>query len=64
MSLGSFSILVGLGLSVYVVVGKFTHLIQTVPGWASTIITVVFFGGVQLITIGLLGQYIGAFLTR
>lgn len=30
-----------------------------VPGWSSTIITIVFLGGVQLFTIGILGEYIG-----
>ena len=30
-----------------------------VPGWASTTVSVLFFGGVQLFTIGLLGEYIG-----
>jgi len=30
-----------------------------IPGWVSTILTVIFFGGVQLFSIGLLGIYIG-----
>ena len=60
ITLGTVAILIGLALMIYVFVAKFTNLIQTVPGWSSTIITVVFFGGVQLITIGLLGQYIGS----
>lgn len=32
---------------------------HTVPGWASTTVSVLFLGGVQLFTIGLLGEYIG-----
>lgn len=32
---------------------------HTVPGWASTTVSVLFLGGVQLISIGLLGEYIG-----
>ena len=32
---------------------------RLVPGWASTIIVVLFMGGVQLFTIGILGEYIG-----
>lgn len=31
----------------------------TVPGWASTTVSVLFLGGVQLLTIGLLGEYLG-----
>lgn len=31
----------------------------TVPGWASTTVSVLFLGGIQLLTIGLLGEYIG-----
>lgn len=31
----------------------------TVPGWASTTVSVLFLGGVQLFTIGVLGEYIG-----
>jgi len=32
---------------------------HTAPGWASTLVSVLFLGGVQLITIGLMGEYIG-----
>jgi dolichol-phosphate mannosyltransferase len=31
----------------------------TVPGWTSLFVTVVFIGGVQLVCLGLLGEYIG-----
>jgi len=31
----------------------------TVPGWASTTVSVLFLGGIQLVTIGLLGEYVG-----
>ena len=30
-----------------------------VPGWVSILMTVVFFGGVQLIVLGIMGVYIG-----
>jgi glycosyltransferase involved in cell wall biosynthesis len=56
---GFISIIVGIGLTLYVFVAHFTGIIPTVPGWASTIITIIFFGGVQLLTIGVLGEYIG-----
>ncbi|MEP2640118.1 glycosyltransferase family 2 protein [Roseobacter sp.] len=34
-------------------------LFQTVPGWASVVLAVSFFSGVQLLTLGILGEYIG-----
>jgi dolichol-phosphate mannosyltransferase len=37
--------------------GLSSHL---VTGWATIIILVIFFGGVQLLTIGVIGQYIGS----
>src|SRR3989344_3909338 len=30
-----------------------------VPGWTATFVAIMFFGGVQLITIGIIGEYIG-----
>lgn len=41
----------------YVVIIKFLGL--AVPGWSSLIIAVLFLGGIQLITIGILGEYLG-----
>lgn len=32
---------------------------KVVPGWASTVLPIYFLGGVQLLSIGLLGEYIG-----
>ncbi len=57
--LGWGSTVVGLGLAVYAVIG---HFVSSSPGWASTIIVIVFFGGVQLLTIGILGHYLGTVL--
>lgn len=50
----------GLVLILYAVIGKLAGLMQTVPGWASLLVAVIFFGGVQLLTIGVLGEYIGS----
>jgi len=32
---------------------------SVVPGWASTVLPVLFLGGLQLLSIGVLGEYIG-----
>ena len=37
----------------------FFHLRTMVTGWTSLVVIIVFFGGIQLLTIGVLGQYIG-----
>lgn len=59
LGLGFFTIFVSLLLIIYVFVSKFSNSIQTIPGWASTLIVIIFFGGVQLFVIGVLGEYIG-----
>jgi dolichol-phosphate mannosyltransferase len=57
-SLGFFCVLVGVVYVLQSLVGYFSTG-QYVHGWLSTIAIIVFFGGVQLLTIGILGQYIG-----
>ncbi|MBN1436324.1 MAG: glycosyltransferase family 2 protein [Sedimentisphaerales bacterium] len=59
LNLGFFSVFVGLLLTVYVVVQRLVHPDTTVPGWASLLIVMIFFGGIQLITLGVVGEYIG-----
>ena len=51
------SLLVAALMAVYV----FGSLImfQTAPGWASVVLAVSFFSGVQLLTLGIMGEYIG-----
>jgi dolichol-phosphate mannosyltransferase len=61
---GFFSMAVGLAFAAYVLVGFFTKRIATVPGWASTIITIIFFGGVQLLCLGILGSYLSVVLSE
>ena len=36
-----------------------THSAEVVPGWASTVLPMLFLGGVQLLSIGVLGEYVG-----
>jgi dolichol-phosphate mannosyltransferase len=49
----------GLMLSAWILFNKFTNPRYLVSGWSSIILVVIYFGGVQLLTIGILGQYIG-----
>lgn len=58
ISMGFLSVVVGILLALWSVGGKFFG-VTIIPGWTSLMITVIFFGGVQLLTIGVLGQYIG-----
>ncbi len=50
----------GLGLlvAIWVVATKVAGG-RVVPGWASTMIAILFLGGVQLVTLGVIGEYIG-----
>ncbi len=59
LTLGSISLLVGILLSLYVFFGLLFKPDTIMPGWASLIISIIFFGGVQLLTIGVLGEYLG-----
>lgn len=59
MTLGIIGLFVGLGLSVKVFYEKFNGTLDALPGWASMILTVILFGAVQLVTIGVLGEYLG-----
>lgn len=58
ITLGFISVLLGLILTGYVFFSKYFQPLTTVPGWASTLIIIIFFGGVQLLSIGVLGKYI------
>ncbi len=59
-NLGFLSILAGLFLSIWIVANKIIYPEYLINGWTSLILVVIFFGGVQLLTIGVLGQYIGS----
>ena len=55
----------GMGLSAIAIVFFFIYVIyslyfsQSISGWASVITTIVFFGGLNLIVLGIVGMYIG-----
>lgn len=57
--LGFVSVLVGLVLGLWSFFGKFLGFTHPETGWTSIVTIVIFFGGVQLISIGLVSRYIG-----
>ncbi|GHU93847.1 glycosyl transferase [Bacteroidia bacterium] len=58
-SLGIFSIIVGLLYALWAFFSKILDKEYVIGGWTSTVMMLIFFGGVQLLTIGILGKYIG-----
>jgi dolichol-phosphate mannosyltransferase len=56
---GFLSVAAGLFLSAWLLFNKFVSPQYLVSGWTSMVLIVIYFGGVQLLTIGILGQYIG-----
>lgn len=56
---GFLSVGAGLLLSAWLLFNKFVNPQFLIPGWTSIVLVVIYFGGVQLLTIGILGQYIG-----
>jgi polyisoprenyl-phosphate glycosyltransferase len=59
VGLGFIAVVVGLLLALYFTLGKIYGFSNAETGWTSIMTTVIFFGGVQLLTVGVLGQYIG-----
>lgn len=59
ISLGFIAVLVGIVLAVWFTLGKIYGFSNAETGWTSIMTAVIFFGGVQLLTVGVLGQYIG-----
>ena len=55
--LGFFAILLCVVYGIYAVVGKLVYN-SNPPGWTSLVLVVLFLGGVQLISVGILGEYI------
>ena len=59
MGLGFLAVMIGIILAIWFTLGKIYGFSNAESGWTSIIFTIIFFGGVQLITVGVLGQYIG-----
>ncbi len=59
LALGVLVVLVGLVLACWYFFGKLFGFTHAESGFTSIMILIIFFGGIQLLTIGALGQYIG-----
>ncbi len=57
LGMGLFIIVCSILAAVYALISYFTG--HVVPGWTSLILSIWFLGGLQLLAIGLVGQYIG-----
>ena len=59
ISLGFIAVLIGIIMALWYMFGKIFGYTNAESGWTSIMISIIFFGGIQLLTIGVLGQYIG-----
>lgn len=59
ITMGFTAVLIGIIMAIWYILGKIFGFTNAESGWTSIMIAVIFFGGVQLLTIGVLGQYIG-----
>ena len=57
--LGSIITVIGAALALWLIVGKLIDPDEAVPGYTSLMVVILFFGGVQLLCLGLLGEYVG-----
>ena len=55
---GLFVALTSFAIGIYLIVNKLTGRVADVPGWVSLLVSVLMLSGVQLISIGILGQYL------
>lgn len=58
-ALGFISVAISLILAVWSILGKIMGYTHANSGWTSLFVLIIFFGGVQLLTIGIVGSYIG-----
>jgi len=61
--LGAFVALGALAFAVFIIVRTLTTGIE-VPGYASLMVAILFLGGLQLLSLGVLGEYVGRILTE
>ncbi len=61
--IGSCTALMSLAYAFYIVVRTLVRGVD-VPGYASLIVSILFFGSIQLIALGIFGEYIGRILTE
>lgn len=57
--IGFVTTIISLFYLLFILIIRFSHPEYTIQGWTSTIATIIFFGGIQLISLGIIGQYIG-----
>ncbi len=66
--IGFWSAIIGFLGIVYALVGRFLHPVffpqEWVTGWTGLFVAIMFLGGIQLITIGIIGEYIGKIYTQ
>ncbi|MBM6408909.1 glycosyltransferase, partial [Lacticaseibacillus rhamnosus] len=60
--LGTLSCLLAVGMVIYAIVMKMLGLI--VHGWSSLMVSLWFVGGIQMISLGVIGEYIGKLTTE
>lgn len=59
LSLGFCSVILAIALGIWSILGKLLGYTHADSGWTSIFVLIIFFGGVQLITIGIVGLYLG-----
>ena len=64
MYLGFFAAFACVPYALWAIGGFLIHGQSNAPGWASLIVSNIFFGGVQLISIGVIGEYVGRIYTE